>query len=240
MAQLDAGDLNAEAQTAAIREVLLSDRIRSPLKFEPVESFCLAALIDPAEHGDESGEGPTTHDMHLARLFGSACMLATYPNKCGMLLGSEHTIPILVESTMALQQGWLSDLAELVRWFRDICDIATDDPQSAWFSNGTLSRIGFVMITAVQPATAPEAGSVAEAVDEILRRRRMVGSRQRWVRFIVDLDVFGRVEVPWIQLAQRTITNPPAAWAKEDRDAAAHLAHRIIDRELTHPFGIDI
>lgn len=234
IAEADAGEFNYPAQRDAINKILRSDRIPLPLMWEPREAFALIKWVEPAGP-DQAHKGFSAREMHIARAFCCACLLAARFDDQDIDTEPSDLLPRLIESVAAIDTSWLKDLRELVEWASYSCDRAQPYPQD-FESDATLCRTSLVVIDAAADAHVKN-DTVCQLVDEIFERKhRSFARREDQWNWLLEGNCFDQSVHLWKSLSDRYLVKPPAHWEDSDKAAAVRLGQAII-RDGDQPDG---
>lgn len=232
IAESDDGLHNYPKQRDAIISILRSDRISLPLEWEPREALSLVKWSEPNQEPMGSDK-LAFRELHTARLFCCACLLAAYPQDMCHESEPSDLLPRLIESVIAVEGSWLVELHAFVAWAKGHCDRA--DP--LWHeheTDATLCRMALVIIAAA--GSRPDQAEFVSAVDEIFARKRESFSRgdERWT-WLLEGSYFDQSAHIWKSLADRYLLKPPADWSESARSAAVRLGESIIRDDKKAP-----
>jgi hypothetical protein len=228
-----APQLGFDANERALQMILRPGPLVDPIEYPLGVAFSLVKWNEP-EFSEKYKTGTLSlREDHLARLFACACLIADFPLRTSDWAEPVDLLPRLVESTIAVEQGWLAELDQLIAWVQFACDRIADSPFSGEFAAANHCRMTRILIAVARGDPVLPPGSIASAVEEVcLRKRASCSETEAEGHWTTESEYDNLSEHIWKHLGATILTNPPVGWCDADIAAIQKLESCIrLDRE---------
>lgn len=224
-----------DANKRALQIILKPGSLAGPIDYPLGVALSLTKWREP-EIADQYKNGSLSiRENHLARLFACVCLLADFPLRKSEWAEPVDLLPRLIESTMAVELGWLAELDDLIVWVQAACDRAENSPFSNEFAAATHCRMARILIAVARGDPIPSPGSIASAVEEVCARKRAscceIEAEGHWA---TESKYDTLSEHIWKHLSATILTKSPAGWSDADTAAVRKLECCIrLDTEVS-------